>query len=244
VRYFRLILIVCAALFVQVGSASAYLLVSTTPGKWGDPTLGTGASVTWSLLPTANGYTDFDEFLPGNWYGEVESAFSAWSDVANITFTEIADDGAPFNAATTSGDIRIGGHSMDGPLFELAHGFFPPNNGLSAAGDIHFDISEAWKIGFGGVGYDISQVLMHEIGHAIGLDHELASAALMNSFYTESFYGLLADDIAGAQAIYGAAQSIPELPGGGMFVIVLVTLGAAVLMRVRRHISCSSTLRI
>ena len=195
----------------------------TSPGKWGPPTFGTGATVTWSLMPTGPScfiptvepigctITALSAFMPAGFKTEIISAFGAWSAVADLTFVEVLDDGAAFDAPTTSGDIRLGGHVFDGPSGTLAHGFFPPVNGLTAAGDIHFDTAELWKIGFGGPGFDVFQVAAHEIGHAIGLGHEMVATALMNPFYTEANPpGLLADDVAGAQAIYGTAVSTPE----------------------------------
>jgi hypothetical protein len=91
----------------------------------------------------------------------------------------------------------------------LTHGYYPPNNGASAAGDIHFDIAETWKLGFGGLGFSIFQVMAHELGHALGLEHTGVANSLMNPFYTEAFSGPQADDIAGMQYIYGRAQ-VPE----------------------------------
>lgn len=200
-------------------TASAFALGPTSPGKWGAPVMGTGATVTWSLMPTGTSCatdgggtcTSFADVLPAGWLGAVTSAFGAWSAVANITFIQVADDGAAFNAPTSSGDIRLGMHAFDGAFGVLAHGYYPPANGNSAAGDIHFDIAELWKIGFGGAGFDIAQVLTHEIGHAIGLGHSSVPGSLMGAFYTEAFAGLQADDIAGAQFIYGPAiQQVPE----------------------------------
>lgn len=185
------------------------------PGKWGPALFGTGASVTWSLMPTGSScaaefagctVTHLSGFMPAGFLGSITSAFAAWAAVADLTFAMVADDGAAFNAPTASGDIRIGGHAFDGAGGTLAHGFFPPANGVTAAGDIHFDVGDAWKIGFGGPGFDIFQVAAHEIGHALGLDHTLVPASLMNAFYTEAFSGPQADDIAGMQFIYGVPE--------------------------------------
>jgi len=201
-------------------AASAFVLGPTVPGKWGPPTMGTGASVTWSLMPggtscvaelAACTASHLATFMPLGYHAAITSAFAAWSAVADITFTEVVDNGLPFNAGGAVGDLRVGGHAFDGPSGVLAHGFFPPLNGTSAAGDIHFDIADTWKIGFGGADFDIFTVMAHEIGHAIGLDHTLVSASLMNALYSEAFVGLQADDIAGGVFIYGpAAVGVPE----------------------------------
>jgi hypothetical protein len=87
-------------------------------------------------------------------------------------------------------------------------------------GDIHFDTAETWKIGFGGSGFDIFTVAAHEIGHAIGLDHTTVPSSLLNAFYSEAFGGLQADDIAGAQHLYGApvTTTVPE-PTTGLLLL-------------------------
>lgn len=204
-----------------------FVLGPTSPGRWGGATLGMPAMVTWSLHP-GTGET-FDEtsirggisgpvlslasFMPAGFKAEVERALQAWSDVSGITFVEVSDNGANFNAGpqATQGEIRFGGHVFDGNNGTLAHGFYPPTNGVTAAGDIHFDIAENWQVDSinGGTGTkDIFQVTAHEIGHALGLDHTSVPNSLMNPSYTEGFEGLQADDIAGAVALYGPA--VPE----------------------------------
>lgn len=229
-----------AALFATM-SASAFVLGPTAPGKWGPPAFGTGATVTYSYI--ADGVSCADAFLgctisaistfmPMGAKAAIDAAFAAWSAVAEITFIETLDVGEAFNAVGASGDIRIGGHTFDGLGGTISHGFFPPVNSVSAAGDFHFDTAEIWKIGFGGPGFDIFQVAAHEIGHAIGLGHTLVPMSLLNPFYTEAFSGPQADDIAGAQFIYGASQAVPE-PS----VLVLVSIGLIGLGFVPRRVA-------
>ncbi len=214
--------LVCVALSALVSVpllASAYELGPTSPGKWGSPTYGTPATVTWSLM--AGGVscelefagcktTALDSFMPTGYLEQIQLAFAAWSKVAGLTFKQVADDGAAFNAPTASGDIRIGAHTVDGALGTLAFTYFPPINGYSAAGDLFLDTAENWAIGFEGPGHDVFQVVTHEIGHAIGLGHVTGVQALMNPVYSEAFRGPQADDIAGARFLYGPPAPIPE----------------------------------
>ncbi len=141
----------------------------------------------------------------------IRNAFAAWSAVANIQFVEVPDNGVPFDAAGARGDIRIGAHSMDGQWGVLAHAFFPPPGGVSAAGDMHFDRHEVWACAPGPNVVDIGIVAAHEIGHAIGLNHEtrVDRTALMNPYYNPATAPIvLADDVAGAAALYGVG--IPQ----------------------------------
>lgn len=199
---------------------------SGTPRKWGASVLGTpGGMVTYSFADTEYAFTEptgatstasgtvvpLSTFMPAGHQIEIRRAFDAWSAVANIQFVEVDDNGLAFNVAGATGDIRIGGHDLGGSGGTLAHGFYPPPNGNSAAGDIHFDTRDTWAIGFANPGFDIFQVAAHEIGHAIGLEHTSVANSLMNPFYAENFTGLQADDIAGVRSIYGAAiVAVPE----------------------------------
>ena len=237
---------------VLVGSAQAdmlapgglatgeFVLGPTSPGKWGGPAMGTpGGTVTWSLLATGTStgsegtgtYKHLSDFMPAGYHAAITAAFAAWSGVANISFVEVADSGHAFNAAGASGDIRIGGENLGGVGGVLAHGYYPPANGTSAAGDIHFDYNDTWKVGFGGAFFDIFQVMAHEIGHAIGLNHTGVPSSLMNPFYTEAFAGPQADDIAGAQFIYGRRTSGVPDSGSTLLLLGIVLMAFAPLRR-------------
>jgi len=215
-----------------------------SPGKWGDATMGTGAIVTWSIMgdstPNDCGHYDSDcvanSITPlttlfqsiSNWKAELERAFAAWSSVADLTFIELTDQGETIGeyidsgAKTTSSDIRIGAHDFSSNS-TLAHGYYPPWNGGAIAGDIHFNSNQTWGIGYAGSAYDIFQVFTHELGHALGLDHTGVSNSLLNPYYSESFTGPQADDIAGMQYLYGAAE-VTETPLPATFLLMIIGL--------------------
>ncbi len=211
---------ILVGLLLTLGNSQAFGF-TLWGSKWGDPAFGTGATITWSLMPSGASCaieffgcttTSFEDFLPTGYKDQVVLAFQAWEEVANLNFIEVVDDGSPVDAGTGSfGDIRLTGHIFDGGGGVLAHGFFPPPNGISGAGDIHLDIAELWALnsvdGFS-VTRDVFQVVSHEIGHAIGLRHSFGQPALMNAFYSEAVRGLQTDDIAGAQFLYGTP--VPE----------------------------------
>jgi len=212
-------------------SDSSFVLGPTVPGRWGLGPIGTGATITYSFA-VGDGYrtgetnsdarvVPLDTFIPFSREAieaEVRHAFDAWEAVADLTFVEVPDDGARFDSLfTTSGDIRIGGHAFDGPGGALAHGFFPPSFLKTAPGDIHFDTADDWTIGFEGDGFDIFQVMAHEIGHAIGLNHTTTPGSLMNAHYSEAFRGPQASDIAGAVYLYGPPATVPEPASFALF---------------------------
>jgi hypothetical protein len=141
---------------------------------------------------------------------EISNAFAVWSAAANIQFVEVADNGVAFNGSGASGDIRIGAHFFDGVSNTLAHAFAPPPNGTTAAGDLHFDEDEPYACSPGPGVFDIGIIAAHEVGHAIGLNHEMTNPALMNPTYNPSVAtNPLVDDINGIASIYGVLAGPP-----------------------------------
>jgi hypothetical protein len=168
---------------------------------------GYGSSVALTSLP------DFQTcFITG-----IQNAFAAWQAVANIHFVQVNDSGAAFDAPGATGDIRIGAHAFDGLSGTLAHAYFPPPNGNSAAGDLHFDSAERWTCNTSN-GIDIGVVALHEIGHSLGLNHEMTSTvALMDPYYNPNLTVLQSDDINGIRAIYAAAALTAAAPSNDNF---------------------------
>ena len=67
------------------------------------------------------------------WFAHFQSVFSRWSQLTGINYVySAADDGAAFTNTTANpgvlgvrGDVRIGGHYIDGNSNVLAYNFFP-----------------------------------------------------------------------------------------------------------------------
>ncbi|MBY0586222.1 matrixin family metalloprotease [bacterium] len=162
--------------------------------KWGSPTFGTPGQVTWSFQTINNSQVPLASFMPTGYESQIRSAFQAWSDVANITFTEVP----------TGGQIRLFGQAIDGPGSTAGQAQYPG----SGTRFIRFDTANTWTTDPDGAGSYVYQLALHEIGHSLGLEHPPGIIAAMNHVVGRSFQGLLPADIAGAQAIYGPSATI------------------------------------
>lgn len=212
-----------------------FVLGPTVPGKWGPPALGTPATVSWSLMPDGTpapadpfphpgGSSLFASILgplgPGA-TAAISSAFATWAAVTSLTIVgPVPDAGLAFDhplaTGAAAGDIRFGGYPFDGAFRVLAHAFFPPVNGFTAAGDAHFDMAESWVISAlpegspTGLLIDWETVVLHELGHALGLDHSPVPLSVMFATYSGVHRILDPDDILGIQTLYGVPAGVPE----------------------------------
>lgn len=153
--------------------------------------------------------------VPGNGeFDAVRAAFRTWASVIPLTFSEVGPDQNP--------DIGIGWRPAADPDFSmvgavLAHADFPPGCSFFGADPVpkpvHFDDTEVnWVVGAVPGAFDVETVGLHELGHILGLQHSTVPGAVMSPTVADNtlLRALTADDIAGVQSLYGAAQ--PNVP--------------------------------
>lgn len=138
--------------------------------------------------------------------GEFRTAFDRWHQIAGIEFVEVeADSDASLLLGVQS---RARGIAYADVVAE--------SNDDAAFGNIREAViclnpNLIWNFGFDGniSTRDVRYVALHEIGHAIGLDHVRGRRpTVMNFRYTETFSGLQPGDIAGARLLYGPSQPV------------------------------------
>lgn len=207
-----------AALAPDSARASQEFLLLKLDGayvKWGEPVLGTGATVRYAFITgetkfsgarNCEAMTPLDAPLkkfaiePAQLRNEAAAAFAMWERAADIRFEAIDD---PERA-----DILIGGQlAPKGRAF--ANVTYRHDDGATRRIDkalICLNQTQPWKVGFGGDAgaYDLRYTIAHEIGHAIGLNHPGPSGQLMGFKYGEGFRALQTGDTDGAVALYGS----------------------------------------
>ncbi len=193
--------------------------------KWGEHTLGVGASISYAFADETLQFDDARncgvlapmKSLSGQDLSfetlarETEAAFQVWERAADLSFHRVAD--------ARDADIILGAQGQP-RMRAFANVSYAPDEkeGVRTIEQalVCLNPDQKWKVGFGGDKevYDIRYTLIHEIGHAIGLDHPGPSGQVMGFRYTEAFPGLQPGDLRGVRRLYGRGANGSQLADG------------------------------
>jgi hypothetical protein len=189
----------------------------SSPGKPGDPTTITVAMETVNY-PIDQGLPPFTHPLPSEFVPLLDAAEKTWELYANIQFITAPDAAS----STQSADIRVGMAFLNHPptVNELGVTFsrwytttdkFLPDTTVKVEDPAETPITKLPNGDYRHNGFESTtfQDLLHELGHALGLDHN--SNDLTSIMYPVATLNNLvpdAQDIAAIQTIYGAPKPV------------------------------------
>ena len=142
--------------------------------------------------------------------GALQSVIAEWSAYAAISFTPTTQTNAP---ASIDISFPSGDHGDGFPFTPygavLAHTFYPPPNPEPIAGDMHVNYDQAWTVDGN---LQLYVVMLHEMGHALGLGHSDSPSDVMYPYY-QGLQHLAAGDIQALRTLYAApASAEPAIP--------------------------------
>ncbi|MFB9127140.1 matrixin family metalloprotease [Paraburkholderia dipogonis] len=162
-----------------------------------------GETITWSLASDIGSQYD----------AEVEQAFASWSAASGITFKEAV--------SASDANIQIGFSDLDtSTTGVVGYTTVQATGGQISDAVIQLENPEQEALvpgisgqpTYSGTDATLTQVLLHEIGHALGLADDSDKNSIMYYELTSNNQNLDGTDVAGIQSIYGISGGTSSTP--------------------------------
>jgi hypothetical protein len=157
--------------------------------------------ITWAVLGKLPGVAIADFVAAAEW------ALGRWAAVCDITQSRVSDQASAAN-------ITLSPVNLGGPGGVLADSMLPCGATARSTMRQRYDTSELWFAGEGrppSGRISLRAVVLHELGHALGIDHLPPSGptAVMQPYYRDDVLDLLPPDIEQAVRRYGEPKTTP-----------------------------------
>jgi Matrixin len=186
-----------------------------TPAGFGNAWVDTNLTVSFAPDGTDVGGTSSSLYrtlggraTPDEWQGAIAAAFQTWIAPTNLNFAIVPDDGrpvgtpGPVQGSPFVGDIRITARPLSDNVLAIAN----PFDLISPwAGEIVLNSNKVFDTDGSADANCLYTVMLHEIGHALGLPGSADSGSVMNE-YGGRVSALSPQDVAAVQALYGTRQ--------------------------------------
>jgi hypothetical protein len=210
---------VVAAGSVALAGDFRLLMLGERYVKWGTPSFGAPAEVTYGFAERRYEYADaincgvigpIDQLLQASkltrkqFIDNVRGAFAMWQSAANVSFRYTED------AAQAQILIGAQGNPRGIAFANVWHDGSRHNNKVASItqATVCLNPQITWKASSDGRpdSYHLRHVIAHEVGHTIGLDHPGRTGQLMGYRYSEDTSRLGLGDVEGAVTLYGSVR--------------------------------------
>lgn len=187
----------------------------------------TTRTITWSFAdPSDPNSSQFSGAIGAAYQSVVQAAVGRWDDVIDLTFVQVPD--------TTPGvDIRIGWASFaTSQVGETDYSYslgapetFTPGVSVRLEDPASLPLSAGPAATYQGTSTTLYQVALHELGHALGLDHSTDPTAIMYPSVGSGNPDLGTSDLLGIHTLYAppafamtdAASGVSNHPDGTVY---------------------------
>ena len=199
---------------------------STHPIPYEGATWSRGSAITWSIANRpGTPESPFSGYMGSQYEPFVQQAFRTWAAASGLTFQKVAD--------SDQADIRLGwGEFNTSSTGVVGHTLCLAQSGQFLPGAIirledpsqdSLVAGEGDVLIYSGTNAIFYQVMLHEIGHALGLADNDDPTSVMHYEATGANNSLAINDVAGIRALYGsptasmaALQAAPVLSATSM----------------------------